>query len=151
MERLHPSDLEAVSSLLEENSLLASDLQSSDMARFVGVREAGTLLAIGGIQYYGTDGLLRSIAVSSALRGEGYGKKIVSHLEQMAAADGILTLYLLTETAAAFFAKLEYETTPRPQVPDLVQATPQFAGLCPDTAVCMKKQLPPDVSLQRAD
>ena len=149
MEQLLPSDFGAVASLLEENALLSSDIRPDDLRHFLGLRQHGSIVSVGGIQVYGTLGLLRSIAVSSDLRGKGHGTEIVTRLEQYALGNGILRLYLLTETAANFFASLNYETTARSRVPHTLRTTPQFAQLCPDTAVCMTKPLPLDPVLAR--
>ncbi|MGR8918854.1 MAG: hypothetical protein ACU85V_04495, partial [Gammaproteobacteria bacterium] len=46
---------------------------------------------------------------------------------------------LLTETAAAFFEHLGYSRAPRAAAPATIAATAEFASLCPDTAVCMRR------------
>jgi amino-acid N-acetyltransferase len=51
------------------------------------------------------------------------------------------TLYLLTTTAAAFFARHGYETVERDTVPARIRGTTEFDDLCPDSAVCMRKRL----------
>jgi arsenate reductase (glutaredoxin) len=50
-------------------------------------------------------------------------------------------LILLTETAAPFFARLGYQPAARESMPPEVQATGEFASLCPSTAVCLAKPL----------
>ncbi len=151
MEQLQPEDFIQVSSLLEQSGLVTIDLQPGDLKQFLGLRQAKSIVAVGGALAFGQNGLLRSIAISRTLRGSGLGKEIVSQLELRVAASGIHTLFLLTETAAAFFMKLDYEVVSRSQVPDEICATAQFSEVCPESATCMKKQLPPTVKLEQTE
>jgi amino-acid N-acetyltransferase len=56
-------------------------------------------------------------------------------------AAGVSTAYLLTTTADEFFADLGFEEIPRETVPPSIQTTTEFSDLCPETAVCMKREL----------
>jgi len=47
----------------------------------------------------------------------------------------------LTLTADTFFQKAGYFKIDRQSAPESMQTTGEFAGLCPDTAVCMKKTI----------
>lgn len=51
------------------------------------------------------------------------------------------TLYLLTDTAEAFFERLGYTRVARETVPLGIQQTEEFSSLCPDDAAVMKKEL----------
>ncbi|MFK7886782.1 MAG: arsenic resistance N-acetyltransferase ArsN2 [Gammaproteobacteria bacterium] len=149
MEQLYPGDFDKVCSLLEENDLLVTDLDPADLKQFLGHREGSSIVAVGGIQAFGEEGLLRSIAIARSRRESGFGKAIVIKLEQRAAAYGIRALYLLTETAPEFFVKLGYEVVRRSEVPNTIRATAQFSELCPASAICMSRKLPPNVKLER--
>ena len=61
---------------------------------------------------------------------------------------GIKTLYLLTTTAAQFFAKRGYEAVPRSEAPAAIAATAQFSDLCPASSAFMRKALAANNSLQ---
>jgi amino-acid N-acetyltransferase len=84
-------------------------------------------------------GLLRSLAVAEAHRKGGCGRALVSHAESWAWRHGVKTLYLLTTTAANFFARTGYEAISRVQAPAPIAATTQFSSLCPSSATLMRK------------
>ena len=92
--------------------------------------------------------MLRSLAVEPEHRNSGLGISLVSDAETWAAERGVETLYLLTTTAAQFFARLGYEAVPRFEAPAAIAATAQFSGLCPASSTFMRKVLAADNSLQ---
>lgn len=96
-----------------------------------------------GAELYGPVGLLRSLAVSEAARGRSLGRRLCAHLESYAGAQGVKALYLLTETAAGFFAKLGFVEIARERAPDAIRATGEFVHLCPASATCMMKRVMP--------
>ena len=61
--------------------------------------------------------------------------------EQLAAAIGVSELYLLTETAEAWFLRLGYVSVARDAVPVSLMASPEFSGACPDSAAVLHKTL----------
>jgi amino-acid N-acetyltransferase len=128
-----------------ERLLTANDLPAEDVASkpewFYVARRDGERVGIGGLEVYGTDGLLRSVVVEERVRGEGLGVALCERLESEAAAAGIETLYLLTTTAAEFFAGRGYEATVREDAPATIRDTTEFADLCPSRATCMRKSL----------
>lgn len=140
---LRPADDSALSYIearLRENDLPVDDVRSKPECFFVG-DEDGTRIGFGGIETYGEHGLLRSVVVEQSARGAGRGMALCDALEATAAEDGVETLYLLTTTAAGFFAKRGYVEVERETVPESIQRTTEFADLCPATATCMRKVL----------
>lgn len=136
------NDLEEIRSLLKQNDLPFEDISIEALSDFVVFRDSsGALIGTGGVERYGSDGLLRSVAVNEEARGAGLGKRITAVVEQHAQAAGIRTLYLLTTTAQNFFPRLGYEVFARNDVPEMLQRSAEFASLCPASAVCMRKQL----------
>lgn len=136
--------LSYVEALLEANGLPARDVRSKPDCFYVayGDEDAGAdAVGVGGVEAYGSDGLLRSVAVEESVRGEGYGTALCDALEAEARASGVETLYLLTTTAAAFFADRGYEELERADAPADIRATTEFEALCPASAVCMRKSL----------
>jgi amino-acid N-acetyltransferase len=99
------------------------------------------ILGVIGLERFGTDALLRSLAVTPQYRRRGAGRELV-RLEHEAQANGIRRLVLLTETAEVFFADMGYVVTDRGGVSDGVQQSAEFRSLCPASAVCMVKALP---------
>ena len=131
-------DRPRIERLLRDSGLPTSDLDSSPVRLFVGYDD-GQFVGVGGLERYGTDGLLRSVAVPDALRGDGLGTAIYREIEARAREDGIERLYLLTETAAPFFADLGFEVVDRDDAPGAIQETTEFGELCSATETCMRK------------
>jgi amino-acid N-acetyltransferase len=69
------------------------------------------------------------------------GTAAVRALEARAHDAGVETLYLLTTTAAAFFAELGYERIERESVPAPIRESAEFGELCPSSATVMRRRL----------
>ena len=136
----HPDGLEYVLTLLRESELPVDDVRSRPDAFHVAFHGSDPV-GVGGVEVYGRHGLLRSVAVEREVRGEGFGTALCDALERRAADAGVETLYLLTTTAAEFFAGRGYLETERRAVPPAIQRTTEFRELCPDSATCMRKTL----------
>ena len=54
---------------------------------------------------------------------------------------GLGSVWLLTTTAAGFFDQLGFARVERGSVPPELQASPEFATVCPGSAVCMRLAL----------
>ena len=121
--------------------LPVSDISAEHAPQFFGIRADGKLVAIVGLECFGTVGLLRSLAVDSAQRGQGLARQLVAYAERTAAAQGVAALFLLTTTAADFFGKLGYAAAPRSAAPSAIQATRQFAELCPASSALLVKSV----------
>mgnify|MGYP001766059038 CR=1 FL=1 len=139
-EELVPGDFATVFELLNEAELDYSDLKQPGIRLFQLV-ENGILCAVGGLEISYGQALLRSVAVKKELQGTGLGKKLVEQIEKAAAQSGIRSLYLLTTTASGFFQSLGYSPIHRDDFDAPLKKTAQFAGLCPVSAVCMRKEL----------
>jgi amino-acid N-acetyltransferase len=63
-------------------------------------------------------------------------------MTERAAELGLRRIYLLTETAAPFFARLGFTPVDRDAVDEAVQASEEFSRLCPATAAVMVYDLP---------
>lgn len=136
------ADLADVQALLKQAGLPFEDLSAAAMPDFIVLRGAsGELLAAGGVEIHGEDGLLRSVVVADTMRGKGLGGTVATMMERHARTKGIRALFLLTTTAAEFFPRLGYERFDRGSVPPAVAQSAEFASLCPASAVCMKKNL----------
>lgn len=131
-------DAEAEALLLSAG-LPVSDLRATRSLELFGLRADGRLVGVVGVERYGELALLRSLAVDPAYRDSGYGQALVRHAERWATQHGVTTFYLLTTTAADFFARLGYEVTPRAEAPATIAATSQFSGLCPASSTMMRR------------
>ena len=140
LRRADGTALSYVEDLLAANDLPAADVRTGP-GRFYVAFDGETRVGAGGLEVHGDDGLLRSLVVERRARGAGVGTAICEALEREARDHGVETLYLLTTTAAGFFADRGYEETPRSAVPAAVRGTAEFEDLCPETATCMVSSL----------
>lgn len=137
--KARPAERAWIEAALEAERLCVLGTAPAEL--FAARDEAGAIVGAVGLERYGADGLLRSLVVSPAARGRGIGCALVAALEAHAAANGMATLYLLTETAADFFAALGYERIDRTLAPEPVAASEEFRDSCPETAPCFRKCL----------
>lgn len=134
------ADIKRIESLLDANGLPSQDIGAPEPRFFLAYANTECIGA-GGIEIHGSDGLLRSVVILEANRGQGYGAALCDSLEEYAGTNGVETLYLLTTTAAPFFRRCGYETVAREDVPRPIQDTTEFTDLCPASATCMVKDI----------
>lgn len=140
LQRADERALAYVERLLTANDLPTRDVRSSPGRFYVGY-DGDDRVGVGGIERYGSDGLLRSVVVERSVRGSGYGTAICDALESRARTDGVETLYLLTTTAPGFFATRGYAEIDRDEPPTAIRRSTEFDDLCPESATCMRKSL----------
>lgn len=104
-------------------------------------RDGGRLVGTAALEVRGRDALLRSVAVDAAMRGSGLGQRITRTALQRARQRGVTRVFLLTETAAAFFPRFGFIAIDRSQVPDSIRGTVEFASACPASAHLMVLEL----------
>jgi amino-acid N-acetyltransferase len=140
IENFPANDKEKVLDLLKRAELPVQDLTDQKMENFMIAKgKDGSIIGVVGIELCQKTGLLRSLAVHPAHRGTGLGKLLTGKIESFAKHNGIRTLYLLTMTAADFFAKLGYQLTQRDNLPESIRKTAEFKNLCPISAKCYTK------------
>lgn len=140
-----------VGALLVTCDLPVADLRDDGNVCFFGFRHESELLGVIGVEVCGDFGLLRSLAISAAHRGNGLGQKLVADAEAWAARSSLKALYLLTTTAGHFFERLGYVELSRSEAPRAITETPQFAGLCPASSIFMGKGLSANQALHRTN
>jgi N-acetylglutamate synthase-like GNAT family acetyltransferase len=130
-----------------EALLRAADLPWQDVAEHLGAfivgEQGGALVACGGLELYASDALLRSVALAPALRGRGLGRALCDTLLGVARCRGVRDLWLLTTTAADFFAAQGFARVDREQAPAAIRATRELTTLCPASAALMHRTLSP--------
>ncbi|SAL06001.1 GCN5-related N-acetyltransferase [Caballeronia arationis] len=142
MRAARSDDLDAIKALLAENELPASDITAAALKDFAVAEDAnGTLVGSVGLEKFATNALLRSLVVPKSARGNGLGRHLVAYAENVARADGIIELWLLTTTAAQFFQRVGYVVADRTTAPAQIQFSAQFATLCPASAICLKRKV----------
>jgi amino-acid N-acetyltransferase len=130
-----------VKRLLNLSNLNGSDLTPEHLKHFFGLGTKGDPEGIVGLELFNTVALLRSLAVIPARRRTGLGSKLIAHAEQYARRQGIKSLYLLTNTAEAFFVHRGYQRIRRDNAPRAIQETREFSGICPVSSAFMVKHL----------
>jgi amino-acid N-acetyltransferase len=134
-------DEKAIKDFLALNELPFEDIRLETLNDFIVLQSEDKIIGTVGLEICDTDGLLRSLAVTPTHRGQNLGLKLTALITEHAQQQGIRALYLLTTTADSFFANLGYEIIERRAAPDEIQATEEFRRICPDSAVCMKKDI----------
>ena len=124
-----------IKKLLDDHELPVSDLNVEEVKLLVAVKE-GTITGCIGLELYGNDGLLRSLAVKPGCKNQGIAGQLLSNLYQYARSKGIKTLHLLTTTADQYFLKKGFEIGERESAPEQIKKTTEFSSICPSTAVC---------------
>jgi amino-acid N-acetyltransferase len=135
-----PNDRPSVEALLIEAGL-PTDGVDEHFASFLVADEGGKIRGAAGIEWYGTDALLRSVVVAHDAKGTGVGSRLTRRAIDDARARGARRLYLLTTTAEAFFPRFGFESTTREDVPEHVRVSREFQGACPASATVMRCEL----------
>ena len=141
VENARQSDMPAVQALLAQAKL---PVQGTDALtdRFHIVRGVeGRIQAAGAVERHGRHGLLRSVVVNPELRGLGVGRLIVEALVNDSIREGLESMYLLTETAPDFFARLGFVDADRSEAPAEIRASDEFRSICPESARLMARWL----------
>ena len=135
-------DLKPVLSLLEEASLPTKGVKEHFRHFLVAVNPEGSIVGAIGMELY-PDGtaLLRSAVVEPSLRNSGIGSLLYQELIHRARTSGIKRIILLTTTAEKYFERKGFQTIPRSSIKGPVTESAEFAGACPETAVCMEMPL----------
>ncbi len=135
-----PQHRQAIIDLLTEEHLPTTDL-AARLDYFFVVTDNGKVIAAIGLEQYIDCGLLRSMAVNKAYRNRHIAALLVKSIETLAKDSGVACMYLLTETATAYFERKGYEKINREEVPEAIKASSEFSSVCPFSATVMKKQL----------
>ena len=136
-----PEDLGSALALLADAGLPAAGV-SEWFERFVVAEDRGRIVGVAGLEVYGTDGLLRSVAVAEDWRGRGLGGALTEEVLSLGARAGLSAVYLLTETAEGFYPRHGFVRIEREQASDAVKASAEFRELCPASSVVMKRAVP---------
>ena len=134
-------DRDAVAALLERTALPPDGLDEQFGDPYAVAVADGEIVAAAGVEVYGRAGLLRSVAVDPGWQGHGLGQRLTGERLRWAAARGLDTVYLLTNTAAGYFPRLGFAPVAREEVPAEVRASLQFASVCPSTAAVLALRL----------
>ena len=134
-------DLPGILRLLAGEGLPTDDLEGGPCNLIVMKDPEGQVAAVGGIEFYSNQALLRSLCVRPDQRGKGIGTRLTAALIRMARAQGCREAYILTETAEKFARKRGFRMVDRSMVTGPVTQSLQFRSTCPKTATVMKMSL----------
>lgn len=140
--RIKPAQLKdknSIHSLLLGFKLPLDELEETKLW----ILQSGTdeIAGVAGLEVYGEQGLLRSVAVKGQLQNQGLGRVLVDHVVGEAKKSGVVDLFLLTITAPKFFEKLGFEEEDRKKVIGKIAESVEFKSACPKTAVLMHLKL----------
>jgi amino-acid N-acetyltransferase len=133
--RADANDLPFVLSLLEECGLPAEGVPEH-FARFFVARIGGKRIGCVGIEVYAEDILLRSLAVARRARNAGAGEALLSRaIAEARSAGGRTAWGLTTFGKKGLFDRFGFRVVPRCGAPPGLARSPQFRGVCPESAV----------------
>ncbi len=133
-------DADAIRALLASEGLPVVDLGDAGQEFVIALVE-GRLVGCVAVEIAGEDCLLRSLAVAADQRGKGIAAALHERAVALASLQGARTAYLLTTTAAKYAARKGFEQVDRATVPPAIAELPQFRGICPSTALCMRRRI----------
>lgn len=134
-------DLEEVRRLLKECELPDAGLEDQWPKAYVLVKDDHHVVGCAGLENYGREGLLRSLAVAPQLRGMGLGARLLQDRMQAATRSGMARVFLLTTTADDFFLSHGFVPADRASANGALRSSPEFAKACPATAACLVHNL----------
>ena len=131
------SSFAAFETALAAAGLPIDDLDADNAQYFAFEHHDNEPLAFVGMVTFGKDGLLRSLVVPQAQRGQSHGTYAVEAIAQFARRQGMHRLWLLTMDVERYFIRQGFRIVQRKDVPSAIAASRQFSSTCPDTAVLM--------------
>lgn len=131
-------DREEICGVLVAAGLPVADLAGQFPRAFVVLEGAEKIVGVAGLEVYEDTGLLRSVAVAASHRNEGLGRNLIEDRLRAARAQQLSQIYLLTSTAAEYFARLGFERVPRYAAPDALAHHSEFTTICAASAACMR-------------
>jgi N-acetylglutamate synthase-like GNAT family acetyltransferase len=140
-------DWPAIAALLRENALPLEGAQAN-LATFIVATSGQEVVGVAGAEVHGDLALLRSVAVAPVLHGKGLGEALLRTLLDEARRRSIRQVFLLTTTAADYFARFGFRKLSREHAPRALQASAELQGACPDSATMMVLPL---VEIAKAD
>jgi amino-acid N-acetyltransferase len=138
-EPARPHDLPGALDLLGRSELPGKDVAERWGHYFVVREDDARVVAVGGLEVHGEDGLLRSVAVDPDYRGQGLAASLVEAAMDRARRLELRSVYLLTTTARGYFARQGFADCPREEAPAAIRESWEFRAGCPSTATLMKR------------
>ncbi|MBO9204933.1 MULTISPECIES: arsenic resistance N-acetyltransferase ArsN2 [Niastella] len=131
---------QSIIELLKNEKLPVDDLPGNLDHFFVAVSDSN-IIGVIGLELYPPFCLLRSMVVRKDYQNQKVATALVETLEKHAFDLKLSRIYLLTETASAYFDKKNYQRVERSEVPDEIKGSTEFSSVCPVSAIVMKKSI----------
>ncbi len=135
-----PADLSGILALLDASRLPRAGIEDHVASTLVARQDSG-VVGTAALELYGGAALLRSVAVATALRGQGLGAALTMAALELARQRGARSVYLLTETAGRFFPRFGFHAISRAEVDVAVRRSTEFTTACPSSALVMRAEL----------
>lgn len=135
-----PADFGGVAALLRASGLTVDGLEAALVHGLVASRD-GRLVGCVALELYDGNALLRSLAIAAEFRGQGLGRLLTRRALELAGRLGSRDVYLLTETAGAFFPRFGFAAEDRSNAPAALQDSVEFRSACPKSALLMHARL----------
>ncbi len=137
--KVKKGESKAASQLLSASGLPIGGLDDAEL--WYAKEEGGRIIGLAGLETWGRQGLLRSVAVRKGRRKAGVGTSLVRRVISEARTKGIREVYLITETAPLFFERLGFSAVDRSRVTGDVLNPVEFKEACSETAPVMRIDL----------
>ncbi|MFN7946596.1 MAG: GNAT family N-acetyltransferase [Blastocatellia bacterium] len=135
--KAEPGSLNEVIALLARVNLPADGV-AQHFSHFLVAREANHLVGCVGLEVYGDAALLRSLAVAPEYQKTGLGKRLTEGALDLARAQGVRDVVLLTLTAADFFRhSFEFAPVERAAYHEVFADSAEWRLPCCSPAVCL--------------
>ena len=108
---------------------------------FIVAKAGKRIVGVIGVEVYGRVGLLRSLCVGQAYRGQGIAKALHAKIFAYAQMLKIDRLYMFTWDAEKFASNLGFHKIDKKRVPKSIRSTWQFRRFSPYPVICMMKRI----------
>jgi amino-acid N-acetyltransferase len=137
-----PADKNQIRRLLSECELPTLYIHRH-LKSFMVAKEGKKIVGVIGVEVYGRVGLLRSMCVDQAYRGQGIAKMLYAKILVYAQMRRISRLYVFTWDAEKFASKLGFHKIDKKRIPKSIRSTWQFRSFGRYPVVCMMKKIIP--------
>ena len=131
-----PADKDQIRRLLSECELPTLYLHRH-LKSFLVAKTAKKIVGVIGMEVYGRAGLLRSLCVQEAYRGQGIAKMLNAMILTYARMLKIGRLYMFTVSAEKFASRLGFHKIDKTRIPQSIRSTWQFRNFKPYPVACM--------------
>jgi N-acetylglutamate synthase-like GNAT family acetyltransferase len=139
-EPARPHDLGHALALLRAAKLPDQGV-ADQFGHYMVVRNLGELVGLCGVEVHGKYGLLRSLVIDPAFRGEGAGDCLVRGILDFGRRLELRALYLFTGDTEGYFQRHGFQAMARAEAPEEVRRSWQAQTGCPESAVLMTRSL----------